>query len=176
MIRPEVWILVALFSGVAGWMDWRTRRIPNWLTVPGILGGILINSVLSGWQGAKMGLLGAALGLGVLLPFVLVRAFGGGDWKLVGALGALLGARALVAVMAVTILVNGIMAVIVIIAKKRVGQTLRNLGMLLTSLVTFHLPGRELSVDSPESLKMPFGVAVAITVVAFAVAQLWRPW
>jgi prepilin peptidase CpaA len=176
MLKAAVWVLVAVFAAIAGWTDWHSRRIPNWLTVSGLFAGILVNTLISGWAGAKSGLLGAGLGLGVLLPFVLIRSFGAGDWKLVGALGAFLGPSRLVAVMLVTIVVNGIMAVVLIIRKKRVRRTLRNLGLMITSLMTFHMPGPELSVDSPESLKMPFGVAVAITVIAFAVVQVWRPW
>jgi len=52
---------------------------------------------------------------------------GAGDWKLVGALGAFLWPAALLLVLLGTFLVNGIMAVILIIWKRRVWQTLRNL-------------------------------------------------
>ncbi len=65
------------------------------------------------------------------------------------------------------------MAVVLIIWKKRVGQTLRNLAHMLASLFTLHLPGPELSLDNPESLKVPFGVAVAVAVVLYTVRQAW---
>jgi len=170
-----IWLLAAVLAVVAGWTDWRWRRIPNWLTVPGLFLGLAANSVVGGWAGAKSSLLGAGLGLGLLLPFVLIRSFGGGDWKLVGALGAFLGPYRLAAVLVVTIVVNAVMALIMVVRHKRVRQTLRNLGVMMASLATFHLPGPAFSVDNPEALKVPFGVAVAITMVAFAVLQLWRP-
>ena len=84
---------------VAGWTDWRSRRIPNWLTVPTLLLGIVVNCVATGWTGAKESLLGAGLGLGILLPFVLIRSLGAGDWKLIGALGAFLGPSRLITVL-----------------------------------------------------------------------------
>ena len=90
MVDKGVWMLATLVAIPAGGMDWRTRRIPNWLTVPALLVGVVANSVAGGWAGAKSSLLGAGLGLAVLLPFVLVRSLGAGDWKLVGALGCLL--------------------------------------------------------------------------------------
>jgi hypothetical protein len=34
-----------------------------------------------------------------------------------------------------------------------------------------HLPGPEVSLDNPDSVKIPFGVAVALTVILFGV---WR--
>ena len=79
-----------LVAAVAGWTDWRSRRIPNWLTVPAFVLGVATNTFLSGWAGLKTSLLGALVGLGLLLPFVLVRSLGAGDWKLAGALGAFL--------------------------------------------------------------------------------------
>lgn len=157
----------------AGWTDWRSRRIPNWLTVPTLFLGIGVNTLALGWAGAKQSLLGAGLGLGLLLPFVLVRSLGGGDWKLVGALGAFLGPPRLIAVLLVAALVAGAIAVVLIVWKKRIGQTLRNLLHILASLFTLHLPGPELSLDNPESLKVPFGVAVAVAVVLYTVRQAW---
>ena len=159
---------------VAGWTDWRGRRIPNWLTVPALLLGIAVNCVATGWAGAKESLLGAALGLGLLLPFVLIRSLGAGDWKLAGALGAFLGPSRLITVLLGTILVAGLMAVVLIIWKKRMSQTLRNLAHIVAALFTLRLPGPEVSLDNPESSKIPFGVAMAVTVVLYSVGQAWR--
>ncbi len=173
MLKQGVWMLAAIPALIAGWTDWRFRRIPNWLTVPTLLAGIAANSLATGWLGAKQSLLGAGLGLGLLLPFVLIRSLGAGDWKLMGALGAFLGPSRLIAVLLGTILVAGLMAVLLVIWKKRVGKTARNLVHLVAGLFTLHLPGPEVSLDNPESLKIPFGVAVAVTVVLYTVGQVW---
>jgi prepilin peptidase CpaA len=173
MLRQGVWMLAALPAAAGGWTDWRSRRIPNWLTVPGLLLGIAANSLAGGWVGAKDSLLGAALGLALLLPLVLLRSLGGGDWKLVGALGAFLGWQRLIAVLLNTVLVAAAMALVLVVWKKRVRQTLRNLGRMLASFFTFHLPGPELTLDDPESLKVPFGVAVAIAVILYTARQAW---
>src|ERR1700680_1268786 len=87
------WIPAVLVAVGAGILDWRYRRIPNWLTVSGLAAGVAVNTILYRWPGLKAALLGTALGLGLLLPFVLVRSLGAGDWKLAGALGACLGPR-----------------------------------------------------------------------------------
>jgi prepilin peptidase CpaA len=166
-------MLAALPAAAAGWTDWRSRRIPNWLTVPGLFIGIAANALAGGWGGAKDSLLGAGLGLALLLPLVLIRSLGGGDWKLVGALGAFLGWQRLIAVLLSTVLVAAVMAVVLVVWKKRVRQTLRNLGRMLASFFTLHLPGPELTLDNPESLKVPFGVAVAIAVILYTARQAW---
>jgi prepilin peptidase CpaA len=161
-----------LLSLVAGWTDLRSRRIPNWLTVPGLLIGVIANTVLGGWSGLKASLLGALVGLALLLPFVLLRSLGAGDWKLAGALGAFAGPGRLVDLLLGSVLVAGVMAVVLIIYKRRTLQTIRNIGHILISLVTFQLPGSRVSLDNPESLKVPYGVALALTVVLYGI--LWK--
>ncbi|HLO08677.1 MAG TPA: hypothetical protein VK198_18705, partial [Terriglobales bacterium] len=100
-------------------------------------------------------------------------SLGAGDWKLVGALGAFLGPSRLLMVLLGTILVAGLMAVVLVIWKKRVGRTARNIFHMVAGLFSLHLPGPEVSLDNPESLKVPFGVAVAVTVVLYTVGQAW---
>jgi prepilin peptidase CpaA len=166
-------IFPALLAFAAGWTDWRSRRIPNWLTVPGLLLGIAANTWLRGWAGAKDSLLGAGLGLALLLPFVLIRSLGAGDWKFVGALGACLGPQNLLTVLLLGVLVNGLMAVIMVIWKKRVRETARNLGRMLAAFLTMHLPGPDLTLDNPDLVKVPFGVAIAIAVILYIGRQAW---
>ena len=173
-MRDALWVLAGIFAAIAGFTDWRWRRIPNWLTVPGLVLGIAANAATDGWAGAKTAVLGAGLGLALLLPLVLVRSLGAGDWKLTGALGAFLGPQRLIAVLLGTILVAGLMAIVLIIAKKRVRQTARNIWQMLVALVRFHMPAREVSLDNPESLKIPFGVAMAVTVIALVVGHMAR--
>ena len=170
-MRPEILAGAVLLSLIAGWTDLRNRRIPNWLTVPGLLLGVAANTALGGWSGLKSSLLGAALGLALLLPLVLLRSLGAGDWKLAGALGAFAGPSLLVNLLLGSVFVAGVMAVVLIIYKGRIRQTLRNIGHILISLVTFRLPGAQVSLDNPESLKVPYGVALAFTVVLYGIAS-----
>jgi prepilin peptidase CpaA len=158
-----------LLAGFAGVVDWRSRRIPNWLTVTGLLVGLVANAAVGGWGGAKTSLLGAALGLALLFPFVLVRSLGAGDWKLVGALGAFFGPSQLLTVLLIAVLVAGLMAFGLIVLKGRLRQTATNILHILGSFLSLHLPGPEVSLDSKESLKIPFAVAVAVAVILFAV-------
>ena len=163
-------VLLAL---VAAWTDLRSRRIPNWLTVPALALGIVLNAVFGSWSGIRNSLLGALVGLALLLPFVLLRSLGAGDWKLAGALGAFAGPGELVNLLLGSVFVAGLMAAALVVYKGRVRQTLRNIGHILVSLVTFRLPGSRVSLDNPDSLKIPYGVALAFTVVLYAGAHLW---
>jgi prepilin peptidase CpaA len=164
---------ILLLAVIAGWTDLRSRRIPNWLTVSGFFAGIAVHTFFEGWGGMKTSLLGALLGLGLLLPFVLVRSLGAGDWKLAGALGAFTGPGPLINLLILSVFVAGIMAIVLIIYKKRVRQTASNIGHILVSLVTFRLPEARVSLDNPDALKVPYGVALASTVVLYTVAYTW---
>jgi len=171
MFQTGPWIPAVLVAICAGVLDWRYRRIPNWLTVSGLVAGIAINTILYRWPGLKAALLGAALGLGLLLPFVLIRSLGAGDWKLAGALGACLGPRQMLSVLIGTILVAGVMALALVIWKGRLKQTLLNIAHILAALFTLRMPGAEMSLDHPQSTKIPFGVAMALTVLFYGVGR-----
>jgi prepilin peptidase CpaA len=170
-----IWALALVLACCGGWLDWRTRRIPNWLTVSGALVGLLANTILGGWRGAISSMEGAALALGLLLPLVLLRGFGAGDWKLMGAIGAVMGWQAMLSVLIVSALISGAMAVFQVLARRRVKETLGNMATLATGFVTFGLRANpEVSLDNPNLMKQPFGVAVALaTVFSFALAH-WR--
>jgi prepilin peptidase CpaA len=172
-LNQAIWILSAVFALTAGITDLRARRIPNWLTYPAIPVAIALHAIAGGWHGARLSLLGAALGLALLLPFVLLRSLGGGDWKLVGALGAFFGPRRLIDVLVATLLINALMAIVLIVTRKRIWRTLRNIGRLFAAFFRFHLPDKDLTIDNPEAIKVPFGIAAAVGVVLY-VAWHWR--
>jgi prepilin peptidase CpaA len=172
-LKAAVLGLAVALALIAGWTDWRSRRIPNWLTVPGFVIGVLVNVLADGRAGLKTSLLGAGLGLLVLLPFVLLRSLGAGDWKLAGALGAFVGWQVLVDLLMGSVFVAGAMAVGLVIYKRRFKETLRNIGRLLASMLTLHMPGAEVSLDNPQSLKVPYGVALALTTLLFGIGKMW---
>ena len=132
-----------------------------------------MNVALSGWAGLKTSLLGAGLGLLLLLPLVLLKSLGAGDWKLAGALGAFVGPGDLFDLLLVSVFVAGLMAMALIIYKRRFRETARNIRHLLVSLLTFHMPGQQVSLDNPQSLKVPYGVALACTVVLYGIGRAW---
>jgi prepilin peptidase CpaA len=168
-----IWASTLALTLYAGWYDWRTRRIPNWLTVPAFFIGIAVRYLIGGWRGAEMGLKGTGLALIVLLPLVLIRALGAGDWKLMGSVGAFLGPRMLLFVLLSSIFVSGLMAVVMMIQTKRVKETLRNMAALVHGFLSFGLRTHpEISLENPGLLKLPFGAAVALgTVICFFAAR-----
>ncbi|MGE2728079.1 A24 family peptidase [Mycolicibacterium vaccae] len=83
--------------GVAGWLitlsafDFRQRRLPNWLTLPGAA-VILVGALLGGHgPGAALGA-GALFGVYATVHLAAPSAMGAGDVKLALGLGGLTGA------------------------------------------------------------------------------------
>ena len=172
--REIIWAFALTLTFLAAAVDWRTRKIPNWLTVPGVLAGITLRTVISGWPGAKASLEGVGLALALLLPLVLLRALGAGDWKLMGAVGAFMGPILFLFILFGSLLASGLMSVIQMIKTKRVKETFRNIFDLVRGFGVFGFrPNPKISLDNPKLLKIPFGVAVAAsTAICFVVARL----
>jgi len=85
-------IAVILFTSVALTTDLKSRRIPNWLTVSAAILGLVYHIATGGIAGLLLSLGGFATGFGFLLLLWLTGSGGGGDVKLMGAVGCWLGA------------------------------------------------------------------------------------
>ncbi len=171
----RIWELAMAVGLTAGFIDYRSRRIPNWLTVSGALLGIVLQWMATGPHGIRLAIEGMGLALTCLLPLVLLRAMGAGDWKLMGAIGAILGPGLMLFVLAGAIFLSGIMAIVLVIRAKKVKETMMNVFVLVQGFLSFGL--RELpdiSLDNPDLMKLPFGVAAGLATVLCFVATRWK--
>ena len=160
---------------VAAVIDVRQRRIPNWLTSPALVMGVLLRWFFFGWRGLGSALAGCALAGGVVFLFYLVRAMGAGDVKLLAAIGSLVGPSNAVVVLAATAISGGVLALLYVVFRRRVGATLRNVG----SVLTFHSwnglkAHPELNLDNPSALRMPYGLAIATGTLYAFLTVWWR--
>ena len=163
-------LVLASVVMTAGVYDIRQRRIPNWLTVTGVLAGFALN----GWLYGLGGLLGSAKGIGlaflVYLPLYLLRAFGAGDVKLMGAVGAIVGPAAWLGVFLFSVVIGALFGIVALAAKGRVAQALRNMGLILKELSRFRAPyakHESLAISSSEALTLPHGAAIALGSLVF---------
>src|SRR5258708_35569369 len=109
--QQTIWMFALGVTLLAGWVDFRTRKIPNWLTVPALVLGIGMHTVVAGWSGAIASLEGAGLALVVLLPLVLLRGLGAGVWKFMGAAGAIPGPPIVLFVLACPLICPRLLAI-----------------------------------------------------------------
>ena len=176
-------ILLTLVLGAAVY-DVRYRRIPNWLTVSGLLIGLALNTFLSGWPGQgtflhegwpglRFSLLGFAVGFGFYLVLYRLRAMGAGDVKLMAAVGAMVGWENWFGIFVITAVIGGTMAVIVVIAKKRFTKTFSNVGFILHEMKSgrpAYVAREELDVKNPKALGLPHGAVIAVGTLFFLAA------
>lgn len=90
------WILIvcaSVITLVAAFIDYRTHRIPNYLTVPAFFLGWVYQFSVNGWSGLLDGLQGFVIGFGMYFILWLIGGGGGGDAKLAGAISVWLGFR-----------------------------------------------------------------------------------
>lgn len=143
--------------------DLKERRIPNWITVPGLAAGLALHTWLGGTGGLVNALAGAAFGAAVMaIPFSLSWV-GGGDLKLLAAIGALMGATFTMTALLFGLAAGGLMALGWLAFTGNLARSLRYL-----FLVWLPMPRvKPAALSSP----IPFGPALALGVL---VAMFWR--
>ena len=88
---PVIFASVALALAAATATDLRSQRIPNALTLPLAVLGLAYHALTAGVGGLWFSSVGLALGLGLMLAPFLFGVMGGGDVKLMAAVGAWIG-------------------------------------------------------------------------------------
>jgi prepilin peptidase CpaA len=168
---PGITGLLVVLIVIAAVYDIRYRRIPNWLTLSGVLAGMAMNAFLTPvWPGLKTSLLGFAVGFGIYFALFAIRAMGAGDVKLMAAVGAMVGWQDWFAIFAITALLGGIFAVLFSMARGRLGKTFWNVGFILSEMKhgrPAYLGNEELDVTKSKGLRMPHGAIIALGTVLF---------
>jgi prepilin peptidase CpaA len=163
-------LLLAVVLGAAVY-DVRYRRIPNWLSLSGVLVGLALNAFLDPvWPGLRLSLMGLGMGFGVYFLLYAVRAMGAGDVKLMAAVGALVGWRDWFGTFLITAIIGGAMALILVAAKGRVKKTLWNLSFILSELKSgrpAYMRKEDLDVRNPRALGLPHGAVIAVGTIFF---------
>jgi prepilin peptidase CpaA len=154
--------LIALAISIVGCVsDLRSRRIPNALTFGGALAGLLFHLVSGGARGAEIAALGWIAGCALFfIPFAL-GGLGGGDVKLVAALGAWLGPEATLWLALYTGAAGGVLAIAVALARGYLREALRNLWLLLAYWrVAGVRPLTEMTLAGGTGPRLAYGVAI----------------
>lgn len=171
-IATDVFVLVLLV--LCAYWDLRYRRIPNWATLPGTALGLGMNGLFLGWQGMKASGLGLLVGFGALLVLFALGWMGGGDVKLMAAVGALKGYPFVVSALFYSLIVGVVIGVAMLIWNRKTLRTFRNLLFVIGSRVTRLVPKQD--IDRKEAQKIPFGLAIVLgTLWAMIAGYTWSP-
>jgi prepilin peptidase CpaA len=162
-------------AGIGGVTDVMTHRIPNKLTYLGMLIGIIGRFAVEGWHGLGSAIGGGLIGGGAFLVFFLLHAMGAGDVKLITAVGCIVGPGAAIEIIFASAIAGGIFAIIYALWQGRLRTVLGN----VSDLIKFHSAvGAEihptLNLSNPESVRLPYGVAIAAGVLYSTLAFYYR--
>ncbi|NBS63761.1 MAG: prepilin peptidase [Betaproteobacteria bacterium] len=167
--------------------DWRSRRIPNVLTVAGLFGALafhglapggagLFDPYLPGGLGLKASLLGAGVALVLLLLPYSRGWIGAGDTKLMAAVGGFVGLAALPAVLLGVMLSAGVLALVYALLDRELRSVgARIAGWMRWPLVTpGDVRGHEADASVAPAPRLPMALAIASGVAGFALAAYFN--
>ncbi len=171
------YLLAALIcASIASCYDLHSRRIPNWITGPAILTGLVLHLILGGVGQLGLSALTGLIAGGIFLLFFLAGGMGAGDVKLMAAVGCLAGMTHIAEILITTVLIGGLMGVILAIYRGRLRETLLNVSTLVqhhrAEGLTKHT---EINVKNPATLRLPYAVPIAAgcLLTVFAAGMEW---
>ncbi len=164
-------VLTAAFGAA---FDVGTRRIPNFITVGGLAVALVLRLSIGGVDSLVTGLLGALLAFLVSFPLFMLKGMGGGDVKLLTAVGAFLGPYSTFVALLATALVGGVLAVVVSLQRRRLTESLTGTFMVMRGLALKAVSKGKLdavpTLETQNAVTVPYGVAIAVGAV---IGLLW---
>ena len=162
LMNSNAWWPNMIVLLIASGIDLRTRRIPNWLSVPFLLSGFVVQAVAGGWSGFWDSLVGFGLALLLFGVPCFLRAMGMGDVKLAAGVGAWIGPSQFLFAFLVTGIVGGILAVAYAARHRSLGRCLDNTGGLIVHLAKTRRAHDQVHLGNPMALSIPYAPAIAI--------------
>lgn len=172
---PRTGVLIVLLV-TAAVIDYRSYRIPNWLTAGGMVLGLACSaaSATPVYSGLLAGLGGLAVAMLVLLPMYAIRVLGAGDVKLMGMAGAFLGTADTLRALLFVFVVGGVAAVGVAVRRRALRRMVGNLRQATVQMMVFAIVGGQRPGDAiaGQSVgKLPYGVSICIGTIAYVAAR-----
>ena len=163
-LAPAIVAALLILAALAAVWDLRTRRIPNWLVLTGLIAGFGLNGFLFGLSGLATAGLGMLTAFGIYLVLYLLHAMGAGDVKFMAAVGSLTGVKVWFYIFFASVIFGAIAGVCLALSKGRLTRTFGNVGYIVSEIAHLrppHVRREDLDVKSEKALRMPHGAAIA---------------
>lgn len=162
--------LVSAILILAAWIDGKELKVPNWITFPMILSGLIYQTAVGGFGGLGYGLLGMCCGLACLLPLYAVGGMGAGDVKLMAGIGSWVGWQITAASFAVSVVVGAIMAIIMVASRGAWKKHYEQFLMILSEWSVIKNPYKlsEIAAErKPTMFLLPYGIPICIGTIGY---------
>jgi len=140
--------------------------------------GIMAQIQFNGWQGLTTGMMGLAVGLGLLFIPWLMHGMGAGDVKLMMAIGIWIGPWMTFYAFCVGVLIGGLMAMTMILYTGRLWHAFCNLQTIAVKVTNrstiFTEFGSSKSFGTTSQL-LPYGVPLTFGTLMVLLGQSWLP-
>jgi prepilin peptidase CpaA len=157
---PFVFLVGVLL--IASIKDILSYKVPNWVTLPTAIIGIIWHASARGSEGFFYSLEGVVVGFALMIFFYLTGGSGAGDVKLMAAVGGFLGPKGILIAWICTSFVGGIYALILLAIKGHLTKTFKRYGAFLKTFIytkkIIYTPPSE----REKQFKICFGLATAI--------------
>ncbi len=163
-------LCVGLFTLAAAISDRRFHKIPNKMTAPMCVAGIVYHVAFYGLDGLWVSLLGFAAGFGILFVLWMIGSAGGADVKLMAALGTWLGWLAILKVLFCSLIfvTTGTIGIVLI------GLLSQGLRHTKNQYLTKKETGKaETTAQRQKRRIMPFAIPVALATWCILALQLF---
>jgi prepilin peptidase CpaA len=142
--------------------DVKSRRIPNFITLPAFLFGLALHLALGGWRQLLSSLAAGLICAAIFLVFYIAGGMGAGDVKLILAVGCIAGLSHVAYLLVLTALSGGVMAIVWAVARGQLQQTIMNVGELASHHRHAGLqPHPDLNLKNAATLRLPYALAIA---------------
>lgn len=156
-------ILISLISLIAALTDAWRGRIYNWLTLPGLIMGIVFWILQNGAAGFQFAIIGVFVGFLILIWMYALKFLGAGDVKLLMALGAWGGAKFAVETAFLSVVLGGMFAFFILLFRGRLLEFISKAYNFILGILMKEMKITPMKFD--RTMKMPFGIPMAIAAI-----------
>ncbi|MGW8256590.1 MAG: A24 family peptidase [Thermoguttaceae bacterium] len=165
----QIWLVTVVLI-VAAVIDGWKLKVPNWLTFPFVLCGLIYSTLNFGWTGLLWSIVGTCVGLGLLLPLRAIGGMGAGDVKLMAGIGAWVWGTVTFYAFCLSALIGGALAVAMVLWQGTWRKHWSQFWAIAQEIWVIRNPDQLAAIAAERKssmLLLPYGIPIAIGTISY---------